>query len=390
MSQVHSLQLEDIHSEDSLANETRQKESENHDLRRRELARKFRPILRLMKLTGEFYGDISMDDAVDADASVFPRVYCAMVLLGQWFVVVQSVTSLFIEGLAQMQIFFFLLIFSIWYLQCAVVNTICLFTLPKGRKTPSRLGQFISNLSATTSDISGIKTFQVNLLLAFVCLFAVFNTVCLVLLDFYRNTSVPRFRPWNGLLPYRLIQLGLYAFVAFAWALPFTLFHVSCKLLVGIFENLEKKISTKCPTVPNIESLRQEHRKLCETVAVADKVFSPLILVAVALDVPLICINFYQLVKSPSSSKEDIAFVISIIYWCIAVTVKLAFIMISGVKVNEKIHSFYDTLHKITVSGCKEHLELLQFLMHLRGEPIGLSVGGLAVMTSLSFFRSSG
>ncbi len=32
-------------------------------------------------------------------------------------------------------------------------------------------------------------------------------------------------------------------------------------------------------------------------------------------------------------------------------------------------------------------IKLLQFLMHLRGEPIGLSVGGLAVMTSLSFFR---
>ena len=58
--------------------------------------------------------------------------------------------------------------------------------------------------------------------------------------------------------------------------------------------------------------------------------FSRLILAAVTFDVPLICINFYELIKSPS--KEDITFVISIVYWCIAVTVKLAFIMISGVK----------------------------------------------------------
>ena len=337
MSQVHSLQLEDMHSEDSSAYETRPTESENRDLRRRELSCKFRPILRLMKLTGEFYGDISMDEAVDADWSVLSRVYCAIVLLGQWFVVAQAVTSLFIESLAQMQTFFFLLIFSIWYLQSAVVNTTCLFILPKGRKKPSRLEQFITNLLATTSDFTGMKKYKVNFLLTFVCLFAAFNTVCLVLLDFYRNNSVPQYRPWNGLLAYRLIQLVLYAFVAFAWALPFTLFHVSCQFLVGIFESLEKKISSQCSTVSSIQSLRKEHGKLCETVAVADKVFSPLILAAVTFDVPLICINFYELIKSPSSGKEDITFVISIVYWCIAVTVKLAFIMISGVKVNEKV-----------------------------------------------------
>ena len=200
-----------------------------------------------------------MYEALDADWSVLSSVYCAIVLLGQWFVVAQAVTSLFIESLAQMQTFFFLLISSIWYLQTAVVNTICLFTLPKGRKKPSRLEQFISNLLATTSDVSAMKTWKVILLLTFVCLFAASNTVCLVLLDFYRKSSVPQFRPWNGLLAYRFIQLVLYAFVAFAWALPFTLFHVSCQLLVGIFENLEKRISTKCPAVSSIQSLRQEH-----------------------------------------------------------------------------------------------------------------------------------
>ena len=47
------------------------------------------------------------------------RLYCGLVLLGQWFIVVQAVTSLFFEGLAQMNTFFFFLIFSIWYLQSA-------------------------------------------------------------------------------------------------------------------------------------------------------------------------------------------------------------------------------------------------------------------------------
>lgn len=136
---------------------------------------------------------------------------------------------------------------------------------------------------------------------------------------------------------YRLIHLIFCAFDSFAWALPFALFYVSCKLLVGLFEDLENKIATASPNVLRIEFLRKEHGKLCETVALADRVFSPLMLAAVSLDVPLICINFYQLVKSPASSKEDITFVATVLYWCITVTVKIVFIMMSGVIVNEKV-----------------------------------------------------
>ena len=224
MTQVHSLQLEDINSQVSPANEN-PRESGNDDLRRRKLLCTFRLILRLMKLTGEFYGDIAMDEALQADWSVFSRFYCGLVLLGQWFIVVQAVTSLFFEGVAQMNTFFFVLIFSIWYLECAVVNTICLLILPKGQKKPSRLGQFIGNLLAAISDgrINICNMYKVYSLLALVCLFAAFNTVCLTLLDLYRHSSIGRFRPWNRLLAYRLIHL------IFALLMPLRgLYHSHC------------------------------------------------------------------------------------------------------------------------------------------------------------------
>ena len=338
MTQVPSLRLEYLRSQVSPANENT-RESGNDNIRRKVVSCMFRPILRLMKLTGQFYGDVKIDEVLPADWSVFSRFYCGIVLIGQWFVVVQVVTSLFFEGVSQISTFFLLLIFGIWYLQTAIVNTICLFILPKGQKKSSRLGQFIGHFLAVTSDL-GIKTcnmYKVNLLLVLVCLFVVFNTVCLTLLDLYRNSSIARFRPWNGLLAYRLIHLIFCAFNAFAWVLPLTLFYVTCKLLVGLFENLEKKITTLGPDVLRIESLRKEHLVLCETVALADKVFSPLMMAEVGLDVPLICINFYQLVKSPASSKEDITFVATILYWCITVTVKISFIMMSGAAVNEKV-----------------------------------------------------
>ncbi|KAL9970406.1 hypothetical protein ACROYT_G022777 [Oculina patagonica] len=222
-----------MNTNDSVVSITRPRQSrkveDSSSHRHREISSMFRPILRLMKLTGEYYGDVSLDQALEADSSVFPCLYCAM-------------------------------------------------------------------------------------------------------------------------------------------------------LLVQIFENLEKKIRTDSPDVLTIEALRKEHHKLCETVALADKVFSPLIFVIVILDIPLLCINFHQLVKSPLSGEGNVIYIVRVLYWGIAVTCQLAFILWSGVRVNEKIHGFYDTLHNISVTDSREHLELLHFLMHLRGEPIGLSVGGLVVI----------
>ena len=136
MTRVHSLQLEDMQSQVSLTN-ANTREPGNDNFRRREVSCTFRPILRLMKLTGEFYGGVIMNEVLLADLSIFSRFYCGLVFLGQWFIVVQAVTSLFFEGVAQMNTFFFLLIFSIWYLQSAVPNIICLFALPKGQKKRS-------------------------------------------------------------------------------------------------------------------------------------------------------------------------------------------------------------------------------------------------------------
>ena len=55
---------------------------------------------------------------------------------------------------------------------------------------------------------------------------------------------------------------------------------------------------------------------LCETESSRRQVFS-LVIAAVGLDVAKVCINYYQLVKFPASSKEDITFIVTILYWCI-------------------------------------------------------------------------
>ena len=208
MSRVHSFEIEHITPEAPRENEIRT-ESDNCNHRRRELSRRLRPILRLMKLAGEYYGDSSLVETPQESSNHFSRFYCASVLLGQCVIFVQAITSIFFEGFAQMQNTYFLLMFSIWYLECAGINE-------------SGLG----GLGGLTKR--GLKT-----LLALACCAVAFNSICLAALVFYRCISVARFQPWNGLLAYRLLHLVFRVFKTFTWVLPVLLLCVLMLTFVG-------------------------------------------------------------------------------------------------------------------------------------------------------------
>lgn len=82
-------------------------------------------------------------------------------------------------------------------------------------------------------------------------------------------------------------------------------------LLEKMFESLQNEVSNESFT---IACLRQEHLKLCEKVELANGVFSPLLFGIVSLDIPLMCTNFHQLIKS-TSSETDPVLIISYLYW---------------------------------------------------------------------------
>ena len=77
-------------------------------LRRKELSSIFIPVLRFMKIGGQCYGDLFLDE-FELHRGIFSRIYCAVVVLGQWFVAMQAVSSLFCEGLAHLTTFFLLI-----------------------------------------------------------------------------------------------------------------------------------------------------------------------------------------------------------------------------------------------------------------------------------------
>lgn len=175
-------------------------------------------------------------------STLLSRLHCGIVLLGQWTLVVQGIISMFFEGLAEIESFYFLLLFSIWYLQCACFSTVANFTLSKSLKKPSRFSQFIYSFISTAFDFNSVKKQTLTKMLALVCCLVVFNTSCLTFLDLYQQSSVARFRPWNGLLVYRILHLIFATFDGFASALPFLLFCVSCVFLADMFETFHKKI----------------------------------------------------------------------------------------------------------------------------------------------------
>ena len=328
--------MEEIHGLASQANEIGT-ELDNCNNRRTKISYRLRPILKMMKLAGEFYGDSSFMEIPQGSSNYFSRFYCASILLGQCIIFVQTVTSIFFEGFTQMQNTYFLLMFSIWYLECMGINTICLFVLPNSHKQPSRLSKLVSSLFTKECDLGGLTKRRLKMALALSCCAAAFNSICLAALDFYGRISVARFQPWNGFLAYRLLHLMFGVFNSLAWVSPVLLFCVVCTVLSGMFVNLQKKLSRQNSTSVNIGSLRQEHHKLCETVSLADKVFSPYLFVVMSLHIPLICFNFYQLLKN--SNEDNAPYIITVLYWWMGLSGQVALILVFGIRVNEKVRT---------------------------------------------------
>ncbi|XP_073255428.1 uncharacterized protein [Porites lutea] len=75
------------------------------------------------------------------------------------------------------------------------------------------------------------------------------------------------------------------------------------------------------------------------------------------------------------------------LFWTVCLSSILSLLCLFGNRVNEKAHSFYETLQMryVPAQDIKEHSELMLFLAHVQGEPIGLSAGVLSVINK-SFF----
>lgn len=110
-------------------------------------------------------------------------------------------------------------------------------------------------------------------------------------------------------------------------------------ILEQLFDDYCKKVSAKDSKSLDLVALKNEHRRLCDVVVLASKMFLPLRLVLMALYIPLICFAFYITVNPPSQmvdgsyagTSELLA-----VYWLLVSAASAAFILTFGSKVNDK------------------------------------------------------
>ena len=240
--------------------------------------------------------------------------------------------------------FFFLLVSTVWFLQCASATTICLVAFPFAQSRKSKMSIFIASLveAAPELNLDGIKAKTVKgLVLA--CSAATLNLVVIVMMSVYFGGTISVFSPWEKYTFLRWVELIFGTYCSFSWCFPVLIFCVTCMLLETMFTSFQNQVSNRFIHSLSISYLRKEHLKLCHTVQLANAIFSPLLFIIVTLDVPLICVNFHQLIKS--SADTDRITIVGYFYWTFCVSSLLIVVFLFGNRVNEKVN-FYLSIRK--------------------------------------------
>ena len=311
-----------------------------------QLSQTFVPTLTLMKLSGQFFGETSFSELRDLNPgkSVYlSRFYSLLVVLSLWLFVILGLASLFSEGFTSVDVFLYLFNIAAWSVQCACNVTICLVMLPQVQsKSRSRFSQFITSFSTTTTDLKGLRRKSLKGLV-FAGMVSLGNFAFSLLWSFHLNGVLYNYKPWNGNMGVWIIEVGVGIYASFAWSLPVQLYYTACLVLERMFETLKDKVTSSLDTEHplTLTSLRQEYLRLCKVLEMADKVFSPFLLVTFALDVPLICVNLYQVIKITKnrSNDENTIWLIAYMFWSVCLSSIVSLLCLFGGRVNEEVRS---------------------------------------------------
>ena len=311
-----------------------------------QLSQTFVPTLTLMKLSGQFFGETSFSELRDLNPGklvYLSRLYSLLVVLSLWLFVILGLASLFSEGFTSVDVFLYLFNIAAWSVQCACNVTICLVMLPQVQsKSRSRFSQFITSFSTTTTDLKGLRRKSLKGLV-FAGMVSLGNFAFSLLWSFHLNGVLYNYKPWNGNMGVWIIEVGVGIYASFAWSLPVQLYYTACLVLERMFETLKDKVTSSLDTEHplTLTSLRQEYLRLCKVLEMADKVFSPFLLVTFALDVPLICVNLYQVIKITKnrSNDENTIWLIAYMFWSVCLSSIVSLLCLFGGRVNEEVRS---------------------------------------------------
>ena len=333
-----SLSVQATTNDDSLAPSTFNDGNINEEVLR-VIEEAYKPVLILMKLFGAYFGEISLNNLVQATSrrrkeSYISRVYCAVVVVGLWFNFVMPLVSIFFGGNI-----YLLIMFVGWCLLVALMGTTCLIVLPLTVARKSRFENFLRKVIAIHIGnvfLEKVKS-KARVYLIVFSIICVATIVGSTLTDVVLGINIGNIEPWNSWFVLRITFLIFLICGAGVWILPLPLFSITCFILEALFDDLHKRMSSLHSNSVGIAALRREHQNLCQVVEMADSMLSPLLLEIVMFLIPVTCFNFYQLANANLQQEGIYVFLSLNIFWLLTTSAILAVIMIVGSRVSEKV-----------------------------------------------------
>ena len=312
------------------------------------------PILTFMKLGGLYSGDTCFKSLGRQTATLrkgkisVARIYSTLIVVSQWFSFVMSIVSICVEGSSSvLQNVYVLITFGMWYFASAIVATTCLVVLPLNKAKKSRFEKFVHNLIERGVDLSTLKSYSKKGLILAIFIFLLSTLNLLAAFQLMPDLTIAFYKPWKDWYGLRIFCLVSVIFSCIVWLLPTLFFCLTCLVLEHQFDCLCKRVSLlDSNQFLDITALKEEHQKLCETVSLADKIFSPLLLEVVSVQIPLLCFNFYTAINPPVTSEKS-SIPVSIMggaYWLLGSAAILSMITVFGSRVNEKVRKLTKNL----------------------------------------------
>lgn len=319
----------------TFAESRRSKENVNEELLR-SLEEIYRPVLKMMKLFGTYFGDTSFNRLVNSSGpcrkqSNITRFYCGVVVAGLWLNFVLPLVSVFVAGHT-----YLLLLFSIWPLLVVLNGTVCLIVLPLTVTRKPRFKKFLCNLISIQTEginLEKVKS-KVRSYLIMSSLFVITSGAGDIVCDVVLHMNPGTYEPWDAWAGFRISVL-FFGIIGFSvGVLPMVFFCVTSLLLESLFDDFLNRMALE--TV-DLSELRIKHNNLCEIVELADSILSPLLLVIVGLFMPFMCFCLYFIANLPEG--HAMSFIVVDLYWILVSATVLAVVMVFGSRVNEKVNN---------------------------------------------------
>lgn len=311
------------------------------------------PLLTFMKLGGIYFGDTSFKRLGQLSTTgskrkiSIARVYCTAIVASLWFSFAMSIVSLCVEGSSVLQNLYTLITFAMWYFVLAIVATTCLFVLPLNEGKKSRFEKFVANLIERRVDLATLKLYSRKGLILAIFIFLVSTFNVLAAFQLMPDLTVAFYKPWKDWYGFRIFCLVSMIFSCIVWLLPTLFFCLTCLVLERQFDCFCKRVCfLDLNQSLDIRALKEEHQKLCETVSLADKIFSSSLLEVFSVTIPLLCFNFYTDINPPVTNEgSSIPFsIFGGVYWLLSSAAILSLITVFGSRVNEKVRRLMNNL----------------------------------------------